>query len=85
MLTDIYIFDDCTAAINVENFINNNCSCLRIKSAEAECTKKSCNADVTNAEINPNITNIGGQICNCNGKELSIDLEGIKLDVASGQ
>ncbi len=81
LLTDIYILDDCSAAINVENSINNNCSCLRIKPAEAECMKKSCNADVTNAEINPNITNFGGQICNCNCKEMSTDLEGIRLDV----
>ncbi len=80
LLTNIYILGDCTAAINVENSINNNCSCLRIESAEAECMKKSCNADITNAEINPNITNIVGQICNCNCKELFTDCEGIKLD-----
>jgi hypothetical protein len=42
LFTDTYIFDDhCTAAVDVENPINNNCSCLRVESTvETECIKK---------------------------------------------
>jgi hypothetical protein len=84
LFTDTYIFDDhCTAAVDVENPINNNCSCLRVESTvETECMKKNCNVvEAANATINPNMTNIGGQICHCKCKELSTDFEGIKLDL----
>ena len=84
LFTDTYILDDhCTAAVDVENRINNNCSCLRVESTvKTECMKKNCNVvEAANATINPNMTNIGGQICHCKCKELSTDFKGIKLDL----